>query len=315
MILALGLLLLSAATVLLGPTVLARWTGPRRSPLVSVAAWQLASWSVVINVALATVLIAAPSLAAAGRLPAGLESCLAAVRDVANPADSRLVQAVAVLMLCGMAIRLVGCAVRSAASNHRHRSRHRQLLSIVGRRNVWLGADVVADPTPMVYCVPGRGGRVVFTSAAMEKLSAPQRAAVFAHECAHLRGRHHLLVASACLLARAFPRVRLFSGGCEHTARLIEIRADDLASRGYGRRTVAEALLALADMDASAAVLSASAVTTAARIERLLAPDSPLRESRIACARRAVGTALCVGLLATSPVVLAAAVHAALCLF
>lgn len=314
MILALGLLTLSGALLLFGPSVLARWGVGGRPPLAGLVAWQVASWSVVVNIALAAALLASPSLAAAGRLPTGLESCLAAVRDLANPADSRLVQAVAAALLGCLLMRLAGCAIRSAAANYHDRARHRAVLSLVARRDTSLGAHVVPDRTPIVYCLPGRGGRVVFTSAAVQELTAIQRAAVVAHERAHLRGRHHLFIASASLLTSAFPRVRLFSGGFDHTAELVEMRADDLASRGIGRRPLAEALLALAGMGSSTTVLAASAVTTAARIERLLTQQALPCSSRLRRMGRAGGAALSIGLLAASPVILAAAGHAMLCL-
>lgn len=315
MILALGLLALSSAVLVLAPSALTRCTAGDGAPLASLLAWQLASWSVVTSAALAAALLASSSLAASGRLPAELESCLAAVHDLPNPADSLLLQSVAAGVLGCLLLRLLGCAIRSAAANHRHRTRHRALLSLVARPDARLGAHVVADPTAFVYCLPGRGGRVVFTSAAVQKLTATQCAAVLAHERAHLRGRHHLLVASASLLARAFPRVPLFSLGFEHTVRLVEMRADDLASRGCGRRPVAEALLALADMgSSSAAVLAASGVMTAARIERLLAEQPAPAAARLRYAQGAAGVALGASLLAGSPVLLAAAGHALLCL-
>lgn len=315
MILALCLLALSEALLLLGPSLLERWTAGGRAPLASLVAWQFAGWSVVANVALAAALLGSPSLAAVGRLPNRLESCLVAVHHLANPADSLFLQTFAAGALGCLLLRLLGCSIRSTATNRRLRARHRALLNLVGRPDAFLGAHVIFDPTAMAYCLPGRGGRVVITSAAVEKLTAAQRAAVLAHERAHLRGRHHLLVASASLLTRAFPHVRLFRHGLEHTARLVEMHADDLASRSCGRRSVAEALLALGVMDSSAMVLAASAVTTAARIDRLLAQQpTDATSGQVQRARRAAGAVLGASILAASPLLLAAASHAALCL-
>ena len=314
MILAVCLLVLSVALLLLGPRVIARWTSGARSPLASLVAWQLASWLLVGTALLAAALLAVPSLAAAGRLPASVESCLAVLRDLPNPADSVVLQVVAGAVLACAVLRLLGCALRSAVGNHRQRARHRTLLCLVGRPDAALGAHIVIDPAAIVYCLPGHGGRVVFTSGAVDKLSPAQRAAVLAHERAHLRGRHHLLIASASVLSRSFPRVTLFSKAFEQTTRLVEMRADDLASRGHGRRPVAEALLALTDMTSSPAVLAASAVTTEDRIVRLLADPPPHPASRLAHTHRAVGAALAASVLAGSPMLLATAGHAVLCL-
>jgi Zn-dependent protease with chaperone function len=313
MILALGLLSSCAAMLLLGPSALTRWA-PADRPLARLIAWQVLSWSVAVFAISAAALLASPSLAALGHWPAGLESCLATVDRLDDHADNRPVQAVAAGLLASALLRLGWCALGGATANHRRRSRHRVVLSLVGKPDVSLGARVVHDESAVVYCLPGRGGCVVFTSAAIEKLSAPQRAAVLAHEQAHLRGRHHLLVASANLLASAFPRVRLFTITREQTAQLVEMRADDLASRRHGRRPVAEALLALADTGRSATVLAASGVITATRIERLLAFPTSRSTSWLRRLGRVAGLVAGAAVLASSPVLLAAAGHALVCL-
>lgn len=315
MILAIALLAIGAILLFAGPRLLARWTPGERAPLTSIVAWQLASWFAVASVVLAAALLAAPSLAAAGRLPAGLEACLATLhRSLGYPADSRLLQSIAAGALAVLLLRLAGCAIRLALVNHRHRARQRALLSMVGRTDVALGVVVVADPTAAVYCLPGRGGRIVFTASAVDRLTARQRAAVLAHEQAHLRNRHHLLIANASLLSRAFPRVPLFTATRQRTIQLVEMHADDLASRGHGRRPVAEALMALSVIGAQPAVLAATAVTTAERIERLLAPQPAVRAARPAPARRVAALLLAGGVLGASPVLLAIVGHAVVCL-
>lgn len=314
MILALCLVAVGVTVSSLAPALLVRWTSAARSPLAALAAWQFASWLVLATVLLAATLLAVPSLAAAGRLPADVESCLSVLRGLPNPADSRAVQALATAVLVCALVRLSGCAVRSSVTNHRRRARHRILLRLVGTPDVAIGAHIVPDPTALVYCVPGQGGRVVFTSAAVEQLTLTQRAAVLAHERAHLRGRHHLLIASASVLARAFPRILLFRTSFEHTTQLVEMRADDLASRGCGGRPVADALLVLAEMTSSPTVLAASAVTTAHRIARLLSDQPPRNDSGWTRVHRVVGACSAAALLAVSPVLLTAAGHAAMCL-
>jgi Zn-dependent protease with chaperone function len=313
-ILALCLLTVGSGLVVVGPRVLSRLTESGRWPLSGILAWQAASWSVLGSVGLAAALIASPSLAAAGRLPAGLESCLASVRRVINPAGNPLLQAMALVLLAGIAVRLVSCLARTGLTSHRRRARHRVLLSLVAHHHPQLDVHIIEDDTPLVYCLPGRGGRVVFTSAALERLSSAQRQAVLAHEHAHLRGRHHLLIASATILAGAFPRVSLFVQSREHTARLVEMRADDVAVRRHGRRLVADALLVLVDMARSDTVLAATGVTTAVRIERLLRTPTRARPTLAGGLVRASGVFVVGGLFVASPLLLAIAGHAALCL-
>jgi Zn-dependent protease with chaperone function len=313
-ILALCLLTVGTGLVVGSPRVLSRLTESGRWPLSGILAWQVASWSVVGSVGLAAALIASPSLAAAGRLPAGLESCLVSVRRVVNPADNPLLQTMALVLLAGLIVHLASCVARTGLTSRRRRARHRLLLSLVTFHHPQLDARVIDDETPLVYCLPGRGGQVVFTSAALERLSNAQRQAVLAHERAHLQGRHHLLIASATVLARAFPRVSLFVQSREHTARLIEMRADDVAVRRHGRRLVAEALLVLVDMARSDTVLAATGVTTAVRIERLLCAPTHVPPTVAGGLLRASGAFVVGGLFVASPLLLAIAGHAALCL-
>ena len=313
MILALCLLLASGGFILVGPRVLTCLTRSSERPLAAIAAWHLASWSVLGGVVLAAALLASPQLAAAGQLLAGLEACLQAIDHVSTRADSPLLQAVAAVLLAGVLFRLVGCAARAGWTTHRLRTRHRALLSLVGRRDADLDAYVIHDDTALVYCLPGRGGRIVLTSAALFQLSDAQRDAVLAHERAHLRGRHHLLMASTALLRHAFPWVRLFTQAREHTALLIEMRADDVAGRRYGRRSLAEALIMLTSMISPQAALGAAGTCTTARIERLLREPACQQPSATRGIARGAGIVMASSLLGTSPMTLAVAGHALLC--
>jgi Zn-dependent protease with chaperone function len=311
---ALCLLLVSSALIVAGPRALTRLTRSGRHPLAALVAWQLASWSVLGSVALAAALLAAPELGAASRLPIELEEdCLHAIHHMHNLAHSPLLQAVAALALGGVLFRLGGCAARAWGTTRRLRARHRVLLGLVSRCDPDFDADVVDDDTALVYCLPGHGGRVVFTSAALSLLSAEQRDAVLAHERAHLRGRHHALLASAGLLRSTFPRIRLFTQACEYTALLIEMRADDVAGRRSGRRPLAEALLRLTTVTTPEAALGAAGITTMARIERLLRPPSQQQLSVARQIARDTGLAVAASLLPASPVLLAVAGHALLC--
>lgn len=79
----------------------------------------------------------------------------------------------------------------------------------------------------------------MLTTGAIGALDESQLRAVLAHERAHLRGRHHLLVTLAGALSAAFPRVPAFRVAGEQVARLAELSADDAASASAHRLTVA----------------------------------------------------------------------------
>lgn len=62
-----------------------------------------------------------------------------------------------------------------------------------GRQGAW---RVLDGPLPLAYCLPRLAPRVVLSYAALQALSAEQVRAVLAHEQAHLRARHDLVLES-----------------------------------------------------------------------------------------------------------------------
>jgi beta-lactamase regulating signal transducer with metallopeptidase domain len=169
------------------------------------------------------------------------------------------------------------CTARALAGAALASRRHQQRLGLAGRPDPRLGAVVVDHQEPVAYCLPGGRRQVVLTTGAVAALDGAQLAAVLAHERAHQRGRHHLLVALARSLAAAFPRVPAFRLAHEQVARLAELLADDAAAAAAPRLTIAEALLALAaPAPAPAGGLGAGGSATGARIRRLIAAPAPL---------------------------------------
>jgi Zn-dependent protease with chaperone function len=142
-------------------------------------------------------------------------------------------------------------------------------------------AFVLAATRPAAYCLPGRPPTIVLTTGALAVLDPEQLTAVLAHERAHLAGRHHLLLAVTRSLAAVAPAVPLFARGTGAVARLAEMRADDVAARRRGRRTLLAALLVMdagpADTPAPAAWLAATGSIVAARVRRLAEPVPPAR--------------------------------------
>jgi hypothetical protein len=112
--------------------------------------------------------------------------------------------------------------------------RHARLLE--GPDSLVVTEDVAAD----AYAVPGRPGRIVVSAGMFDALDAPGRAALLAHEHAHLAGRHYLFTSAARLAAAANPLLRPLSRAVEYT---VERWADERAAQEVGdRRLVAEAI-------------------------------------------------------------------------
>ena len=93
------------------------------------------------------------------------------------------------------------------------------------------------------FSVPGRPATVAVSQGLMDALSAEELHAVLAHECAHLRYRHDLVLSLADINAACVPwlsAARRF----DSTARLlVELIADDSAVRAVGRAPLMSALL------------------------------------------------------------------------
>jgi hypothetical protein len=204
-----------------------------------------------------------------------LRTCVMALRTALSaPHDSGtgttagmlLVAAVAAGLVVGGAV--VGLRARRAAG------RHRELLALAGRPVLGLpGVTVLEHGRPFAYCLPGRPGPVVLSSAALRRLEAGELvAAVLAHERAHQAGRHHRLVLLAQVLQVGFPWLPAARRGQQAVTRLVELAADDAAAHAQGHRRVAAALAALGDAPVPEAALGATGVSASERVSRLLAP-------------------------------------------
>jgi len=262
----------------------AAWAG--RSPRWGVALWQALSASALLAAAAAGFALALPALRLSGDLSQVLRECVMALRaQYASPGGALTAASGAVLAMTvlGSAAWCVSRELFTAAAARRV---HRGLLRLTARP--YDGAHTgAADPLVVqhdslsAYCLPGRGGRIVLTSAALDALEPDELDAVLAHERAHLAGRHHLVLAAANGLARAFWFVPLFAIAREQTAVLVEMLADDRASRNGKPLIVAEALLRLAappghPRPVPAGALGATAAATGDRIRRLLADRGPI---------------------------------------
>ncbi|MFE2139668.1 M56 family metallopeptidase [Streptomyces sp. NPDC059466] len=100
---------------------------------------------------------------------------------------------------------------------------------------------VLPEDRPYAYALPGGPrDRVVVTTALLRGLDPAERRALFAHERAHLTGRHHRYLLAVRLAARANPFLRPLRTAVTYTT---ERWADEDAARSVGsRRVVARAI-------------------------------------------------------------------------
>jgi bla regulator protein blaR1 len=263
---------------MVAPRLLARQTAPGHAPRLAVAAW----------------------LAAAAAV---LGAWLGAAISLADHPGA-VARGVGVALLVGLPTRVLWvCAVIWWVTRSRRMS-HIQAAALLGRRDADLGVIVVDSREPAAYCVPTlRGGVVVVTTAARSALSPRQLRAVLAHEHAHLRGHHHLLISLGQAMSRAIPALPLFRQLGVELTRLLEMRADDAAAKLHGRRTVATAIAAMGARPSPAGTLGAGGPAALQRALRLTQPNTatPLRRIALAATATAVAASPYLATLAPCP--------------
>ena len=264
----------------------ARW--PRRSPAAAILLWQalglgggLAAIGALIEIgvppgsaSVADGVARVAAVAASGHLfPAG---------QPVLPVFLRLASLVMGLALLGQ---LCSVLVASSAMVVRARRRQRALLALLGRGDPKApGALVVDHPAAAAYCLPGLRSRIVVSVGALDLLRPAELAAVLAHERAHLRERHDLVVLPFTALRRAFGWSQICADAHQSVALLIEMLADDRALRARPARALAGALARFGTAgcgeNAPAGALAVSGAgyegEMAARVTRIMTPAPPI---------------------------------------
>jgi beta-lactamase regulating signal transducer with metallopeptidase domain len=260
----------------------ARW--PRRSPAAAILLWQglglgwgLAAVGTLAGLGAADSGsgVAAGALAQASLLMRGRGSS-----DVS--AWSLLTAARFTSLVAGLVLLLLLCWVLVAAfaAVMRARQRQRALLCLLAHGDPKVpGALVVDHPAAAAYCVPGLRSRIVISAGALDLLDQAELAAVLAHERAHLRERHDLVLLPFTALLRAFRWSSIAREAHQAVALLVEMHADDRVLRHRPARELATALLrvgAAGGGQAPSGTLAAAGASmegdVSARVTRLLRP-------------------------------------------
>lgn len=267
----LTLLLFAAVVSTLAPRVLVPATWTYRHPRLGILAWQ----AVVLSVLTSALLLAVTALVPVHRVSFDLGHLLHACPEVLRSryqalrgSRVRLLSAMiaaATLLALSWAVVVRGRAVR------RGRRRQREFLGLLAhQQDNERGAHVVEHSVPLAYCVPGGGGRIVVTSAAVAALDEAQLDAVLAHEHAHLEGRHDLVLFGAEVASTAFPWSRLMRHARQQLSLLIEMLADDRGARNSGRHALATALVDLGQVSTAPEGALGAQVDSLVRVRRLL---------------------------------------------
>src|SRR6266571_966796 len=281
----------------LGASALPRASWPRRCPAAAILLWQalgLASGLAAVGTLIGLALPASQGglvlsvLRAAGLLRNGELFGLARVFGLSQ-ADGAPLVLVAIRLAClaaGLVLLASLCWVLLAHGDPKVP-----------------GALVVDYPSAAAYCLPGlrSRSRIVVSVGALELLGRGELAAVLAHERAHLRERHDLVLLPFTALRRAFPKSATCTAAQRAVALLVEMLADDRALRGGPARELVSALVRFGTAGICPAPAGALAVAegeVAARVTRLLQPSRPLPAVAV------IAVCLAAALLVAAPVTL-----------
>ena len=283
MMLTAALLLLGAVTAVVAPRMLARADWPDREPVVALWVWQCVVAAVLVCCALSLSLSAAASWHAFfGHLFATAPRAVveAYALGTAGPwaATTAVALAGAGLWSAAMLVHEVGGA------RARRRRRRADLLVraplLPGEVAVSGRLVVLESEQPDAWWQPGTPPQLVVTTAALLRLKGRQLDAVLAHEQGHARARHDWLLNCSSALAGGFPQVPVFAAFRDEMHRLVELAADDTASRRFGRLTTALALVELNEHRGVFGPCPTPQAHVPARVDRLLTPPDRLTAAR-----------------------------------
>ena len=308
MIIAAVLAAYAASAGTLGARMLgrARWTA--RAPLLAIVTYLAAGWSVVVALGLGGLTLAIHATALGGGLSHLIGACVLRLRAAYGTPGGATVAGLGLTLAGAVVARTALTAATHLRAAGRQARRHAQTARLVGHPQPALGAVLMDHPQPTAYCVAGRYPTVIVTTGALHALDRGQLAAVLAHERAHLASHHHRLVALARIGRLVLPFLPLLREADEQVAKLVEMHADDAATRSSDPRSLATALVALATAGTPAPSLAAAATDSVQRIHRLLGPAEPLGVMRRLLLRAtAASLALTPMLLALMPALVALA--------
>ena len=228
------------------PALLARARWPRRDPLVALVCWQA--------IGLAGGLSIIGALLVHGLAPWGHFAAEAGWSLLAGHPARETVRGdhwVALTLAGVLAFELIGVLLLSWVRTARTRRRHRALLELVVQPSAALpDTRLLEHPAPVAFCIPGARPLLVLSSGMVAELDDDQLAAVVAHERAHLREHHHLLLLPFVAWAAALPVLPAAARAHGAVRELVEMRADDVALASLtgpgSRRTLARAIVAVA---------------------------------------------------------------------
>lgn len=168
--------------------------------------------------------------------------------------------------------------MRVVLARREHRYRLDAVAETLDSTRDLAGVRLVDHPYAVAYCLPGLRPRVVVSRGTLLTLRDGELAAVLAHERAHARGRHDLVVQPFVAWAATFPFLPTASRSLAAVEVLVEMLADDAARRACRAEDLRRALRHLSGNQVTLPGRISTSLTAqfAARNSRLAAPPRPL---------------------------------------
>lgn len=237
----------------------AGWT--RRSPAAALVLWQA--------IAVAGGLSMIGALLTFGLQPYGdhLVAGLIGLASGTTTADFWHVFALAgAVLLTG---HLVLNLVLTVVTSERQRRRHAQLLMLLSTPGAD-GSRVIDSPAPVAYCLPGPLKSVTVVSAGLiDLLDEPGMLAVIAHENAHVKQRHDIVLVAFRAWYMSLPWFPIAYRAQNEVGLLVELLADDHARQEVDDAVLAETITRVGEGHGASDAL-------ATRVERLVPDARPL---------------------------------------
>jgi Zn-dependent protease with chaperone function len=241
---ALALMVLAVVLAWPVPILLAGAAWPPRAPGLALALWQ--------SIALAGGVSMIGSLLVFGLIPFG-GTPLAALAALAGhvvagtlPVGATLAGVMALCLALILAAHLLLNLSATFIRAERQRRRHHTLIGLLSDPLPFddEGTRVIDHAAPIAYCLPG-GTRsaTVLSRGLLSLLDADQLRGVVAHERAHLRQQHHLVLLAFKSWHSALRWFPIANRAENAVALLVEMLADDQARLEVDDRTLARAIV------------------------------------------------------------------------
>lgn len=246
---------MTIALILIFGALLVAWIAPRlleyrlhtgANPQTLLVTWIALVGGTLLSLTTAVSLVLLPDHGPARQAMTLVHHSWAELSHGSVPRIHEVAELLSLVLVVIAVLRCSGGVLRHAQQRRTLHRKHLDLVRILTGGGATPGSTLWLDlPHPMAYSVAGRPALIVASEGLRRQLPRDAVAAVLEHERAHIRGRHHLIVAIAEALAVTLPRLPLMRRSPSLVRALVELSADSIAARSHSPEAVRAALLGM----------------------------------------------------------------------